>query len=170
MTSPATTESTTHRKVFVIGATGGVGRRLVAALSAAGHPVTGLHHSPGDADTVRQAGAQPVRGDIGDDSPGEGFERYMAAKRAADVDLAPTGLDWLIIRPGTLTDDPGTGSVTAGISVAYDNNRVAVENHQRRHPVRAGHQRPGTPVGVLTSRALVDSFGGVPALITAPGV
>ncbi len=56
----------------------------------------------------------------GDDSPGAGFERYIAAKRAADVHLAASDLDFLIVRPGTLTDDPGTGSVSAGVSVAYD--------------------------------------------------
>ena len=35
----------------------------------------------------------------GDESPGEDFEHYMGAKRHADVDLAATGLDWLIVRP-----------------------------------------------------------------------
>ena len=55
----------------------------------------------------------------GEESPGAGFERYMAAKRAADVHLAGTDLDWLIIRPGTLTDDPGTGRVTAGAAITY---------------------------------------------------
>nr|WP_245233940.1 NAD(P)H-binding protein [Mycobacterium sp. PS03-16] len=55
----------------------------------------------------------------GDQSPGAGFEQYMAAKRTADVDLA-TNLNFLIVRPGTLTQDDGTGLVNAGISVAYD--------------------------------------------------
>ena len=172
------------RKVFLIGATGGVGKRVIARLTAAGHTVTGLHRSNDDAGTVRDAGAQPVQGDIaadsvdnfaeriaghdavifcagagggdqvdaidgagpgkaaraatkaavnrfvlvsvfmdawrGDESPGDGFERYVAAKRHADVDLAATDLDWLIVRPGTLTDDDGTGKITAGIAVAYN--------------------------------------------------
>ena len=55
----------------------------------------------------------------GEASPGPGFERYMEAKRAADVHLSGTELDWLIIRPGTLTDDPGTGRVDAGVAITY---------------------------------------------------
>ena len=55
----------------------------------------------------------------GEKSPGPGFERYMEAKRAADVHLSGTELDWLIIRPGTLTDDPGTGRVDAGVAITY---------------------------------------------------
>lgn len=183
---PATSGSTPHtsRKVFLVGATGGVGRRLTAHLTAAGHSVTGLHRAPDGAEQIRDAGAEPVHGDIaddtaaafaeriaghdavvfcagagggggmveaidgrgpgkiasaarqagvrrfvlvsvfmdawrGDESPGAGFERYMRAKRHADVDLAATDLDWLIVRPGTLSDDEGTGEIAAGLAVAY---------------------------------------------------
>ncbi len=38
------------------------------------------------------------------------FAEYLRAKTAADVDLsARKDLDWTILRPGALTDDPGTG-------------------------------------------------------------
>ena len=48
--------------------------------------------------------------DAGRDRPrSEGFEHYIRVKRAADVYLAATDLDWLIVRPGRLLDDPGTG-------------------------------------------------------------
>lgn len=36
---------------------------------------------------------------------------YLEAKRQADEALAKSGLDFTIVRPGTLTDDPGTGFV-----------------------------------------------------------
>ncbi len=49
----------------------------------------------------------------------EGFEHYMAVKRGADTYLAATDLDWLIVRPGTLVDDPGTGRVAAGAAIPY---------------------------------------------------
>ena len=49
----------------------------------------------------------------------DGFEHYMAVKRGADVYLAGTALDWSIVRPGTLSDDAGTGRVKAGAAVAY---------------------------------------------------
>lgn len=177
-------QPTTSYKVFVIGATGGVGGRVISRLIADGHAVTGMHRAPDGADAIRGAGARAVRGDVaadsaadladliaghdavvfcagagggdqvtaidgagpgnaaqaaaragvtrfvlvsvfmdawrGDESPGEDFERYMSAKRHADVDLAATDLDWLIVRPGTLTDDDGTGRITAGMAVAYD--------------------------------------------------
>lgn len=48
------------------------------------------------------------------DDPGmdEVFAAYLRAKDAADRDLmAREGLDWTVLRPGGLTDDPGTGRV-----------------------------------------------------------
>ncbi|MGI5194128.1 NAD(P)H-binding protein [Streptomyces sp. CA-288835] len=50
---------------------------------------------------------------------GEGFEHYAKVKKSADVYLTRTDLDWLIVRPGTLLDTPGTGRVTAGPAVPY---------------------------------------------------
>ncbi|WMJ68251.1 NAD(P)H-binding protein [Stenotrophomonas sp. 24(2023)] len=47
------------------------------------------------------------------------FEVYMEVKKAADVCLAQSGLDWVILRPGTLVDTPGTGRVSAGPAIAY---------------------------------------------------
>jgi uncharacterized protein YbjT (DUF2867 family) len=36
---------------------------------------------------------------------------YLRAKKAAEEALRATDLDWTILRPGRLTDDPGTGRV-----------------------------------------------------------
>jgi uncharacterized protein YbjT (DUF2867 family) len=51
--------------------------------------------------------------------PGEGdvFGEYLRAKAAADADLAASGLRYTIVRPGGLTNDPGTGRVNAAASV-----------------------------------------------------
>ncbi|MEU9919028.1 NAD(P)H-binding protein [Streptomyces sp. NPDC051001] len=49
----------------------------------------------------------------------EGFEHYIKVKKTADVYLVCSDLDWLIVRPGTLLDTPGTGRVTAGPAVEY---------------------------------------------------
>ncbi|MCF3143101.1 SDR family oxidoreductase [Streptomyces platensis] len=51
-----------------------------------------------------------------DREPPEGtdpvFAAYLRAKGAADADVrARAGLDWTILRPGRLTNDPGTGLV-----------------------------------------------------------
>lgn len=42
---------------------------------------------------------------------GEVFAAYLRAKAAAEQDLRGRDLDWTILRPGRLTDDPGTGMV-----------------------------------------------------------
>ena len=171
-------------RVFLIGATGGVGRHVLRLLRDQDHPVSGLHRGPSQAEAIEATGATAVSGDLvndsaqalatameghdavvftagaggspdmvtavdehgamkaadaaalagvrrfvlvsvfmdawrGEKSPGPEFEQYMAAKRAADVHLSGTDLDWLIIRPGTLTDDPGTARVEAGAAVTY---------------------------------------------------
>jgi uncharacterized protein YbjT (DUF2867 family) len=40
------------------------------------------------------------------------FAAYLRAKDAADQDLVARDLDWTILRPGRLTDDPGVGTAT----------------------------------------------------------
>ena len=42
---------------------------------------------------------------------------YVEAKRDADAALRESGLDWTILRPGGLTDEPGTGRVALGPDV-----------------------------------------------------
>jgi uncharacterized protein YbjT (DUF2867 family) len=41
----------------------------------------------------------------------EVWAAYLVAKAAAEADLRARDLDWTILRPGGLTDDPGTGQV-----------------------------------------------------------
>src|SRR3954468_4490395 len=59
---------------------------------------------------------------IGVDEPlpadtGEVWRAYVEAKRDADAALRESDLDWTILRPGRLTDDPATGLVTIGPDV-----------------------------------------------------
>jgi uncharacterized protein YbjT (DUF2867 family) len=42
----------------------------------------------------------------------EGMAPYMRAKADADEAVAASGLDFTIVRPGSLSDDPGTGMVS----------------------------------------------------------
>jgi uncharacterized protein YbjT (DUF2867 family) len=44
----------------------------------------------------------------------EVFAAYLRAKAAADTDLVSRDLEWTILRPGGLTNDPGTGTVSLG--------------------------------------------------------
>lgn len=57
---------------------------------------------------VSSVGADPNA--PGDDT----FAVYLRAKGKADAALAASGLDFTIVRPGRLTDDPGTGRVRIG--------------------------------------------------------
>ena len=42
------------------------------------------------------------------------WRAYVEAKRDADAALRASDLDWTILRPGRLTDEPGTGRVALG--------------------------------------------------------
>lgn len=53
-------------------------------------------------DRIGQPGADPV------------FNAYLVAKQAAEEAVKVFALDWTILRPGGLTDDPGTGLVRLG--------------------------------------------------------
>jgi len=55
---------------------------------------------------VSSMGANPDQ--EGDDA----FAAYLRAKGKADAELQASGLDYTIVRPGRLTDDPGSGRVS----------------------------------------------------------
>jgi uncharacterized protein YbjT (DUF2867 family) len=68
-------------------------------------------------DAARRTGVRRyvIVSSIGADDPAGGGEQmrpYLEAKAEADRGVAESGLDWTIVRPGALTDDPGTGRVT----------------------------------------------------------
>ena len=51
---------------------------------------------------------------VGADNPDkgpEGLRHYLEAKKAADEHLETAGIDYTIVRPVSLTNDPGTGCV-----------------------------------------------------------
>ena len=60
---------------------------------------------------VSSIGADPDAS--GDDT----FAAYLRAKGRADEDLQKSGLDYTVVRPTSLTDDPGAGRVEAGAAV-----------------------------------------------------
>jgi uncharacterized protein YbjT (DUF2867 family) len=52
------------------------------------------------------------------EAPGDDtFAVYLRAKGKADAELRESGLAYTIVRPGRLTDDPGTDRVRAGADV-----------------------------------------------------
>jgi uncharacterized protein YbjT (DUF2867 family) len=57
---------------------------------------------------------------MGSADPSSGSEQmrpYLQAKHDADVAVSESGLDFTIVRPGGLTDDPGTGRVAVAESL-----------------------------------------------------
>ncbi|WLD93831.1 SDR family oxidoreductase [Alkalihalobacillus sp. AL-G] len=52
------------------------------------------------------------------DAP-ESMKPYYAAKNRADEYLKGTNLDYTIVRPGRLTNEPGSGKIDAAVSLGY---------------------------------------------------
>ncbi|ACU34003.1 SDR family oxidoreductase [Actinosynnema pretiosum subsp. pretiosum] len=67
------------------------------------------------ADAAERAGVrrfvQISSAGIGRTTGDEVFDAYLLAKGAAEEDLKARDLDWTIVRPGRLTDEPATGAV-----------------------------------------------------------
>jgi len=87
---------------------------------------------------------------------GEAMGPYLQAKKDADDALMASGLDWTIVRPGRLTDAPGTGSVDAapvlgrdGEITRDDTALVLLETLERPALARVGFDvlEGPTPVG-----------------------
>lgn len=171
-------------KIFLIGATGGVGSKLGPMLISAGHNVTALHRKPEQATGLLAAGMTPCLGDLmqltlddfvnftsnsdvivfsagaagsglertsaidgqavikainaakvndisrfylvsafmdagRDLETNKNFEHYMKVKRQADNDLAASNLDWVILRPGALTNQDGNGLVNVNLAIPF---------------------------------------------------
>jgi len=100
-----------------------------------------------------------------DDEPPAGtdevFAAYLRAKAAADDDVrSRAGLDWTVLRPGGLTDDPGTGTVT----LAEHTDRGSVTRDDVAAVIVALLDAPGT------AGLTLDLIGGptpIPAAIAA---
>lgn len=68
---------------------------------------------------VSSMGVERVRSGAEPDGMDEVFLAYLRAKLAAEDDLRGRDLDWTVLRPGRLTDEPGTGDVWLQPSVPY---------------------------------------------------
>ncbi|MEU5430972.1 NAD(P)H-binding protein [Streptomyces olivoreticuli] len=131
---------TADAAVFAAGAGpgSGIGRkdsvdRAAAALFADAAEAAGVRRfvvvSSMGADREPAEGTDPV------------FAAYLRAKGAADADVtARTGLDWTILRPGGLTDEPGTGRV----ALAGSTGRGSVSRDDVAAVLAALLAEPGT--------------------------
>ena len=85
-------------KVFIAGASGVLGRRLVRQFVAGGHSVTGLVRTPKAESAVREAGGEPRHADLFDaDSlarAAEGCDTVIHAATAIPAKQKTTPADW----------------------------------------------------------------------------
>ena len=124
-------------RVFVAGATGTVGRRLVPLLIGAGHSVVGLTRAPDKADAIRDAGAEAVVAD--------------ALNRAATVAAVARARPDVIVHEMTL--------LSAANDLRRFSRAFAATNRLRTEGLNnllAGAKQAGTP------RIVVQSFCGWP--------
>ncbi len=72
------------------------------------------------ADAAEQAGVRryvmvsAMGTDRADPTSDDVFQVYLRAKQAADDDVRARDLDWTVVKPGRLTDDPATGRIAVG--------------------------------------------------------
>ena len=93
-----------------------------------------------------------------------GFAAYLRAKGAADSDLASrTDLDWTILRPGHLTDDPATGLVT--LTTDHLTDRGAPGRVPRRDVAAVIAQLLHTPASAGLALELVSGDTPIPAAV-----
>jgi uncharacterized protein YbjT (DUF2867 family) len=76
------------------------------------------------ADAAKAAGVRRyvIISSIGAQDPaagGDSMRAYLQAKAEADAYVQASGLDWTVVRPGGLTDDPGTGKVAVHTDLGH---------------------------------------------------
>lgn len=85
-------------KIFIAGATGVLGRRLIQQLLTRGHSVIGLARSAKNEETIRSLGGEPRSGDLFDvesvSRAAEGAEVVIHAATAIPTNAKPAPKDW----------------------------------------------------------------------------
>jgi len=85
-------------KVFIAGATGVLGRRLIRQLRERGHAVSGLARNAKNEETIRSLGGEPRSGDLFEPNSlaraAEGAEVVIHAATAIPVSSKPEATDW----------------------------------------------------------------------------
>ena len=127
-------------RVLVAGATGAIGRPLVAALNAHGHAVSALTRDPKKADLLSRLGVQPILADV--------LDRDATAAAVLDV-RSEVVVDQLTALPRRYTPETMRAALAATLAVRTvggDNlYAAAVEAGARRYVAQSGcyYYQPG---------------------------
>jgi len=120
------------RRIFLAGASGAVGQRLLPLLCAAGHDVTGTTRTPAKVEALRSLGARPA---VVDALDAEALSRAVLATRPEIVihqltdlpdALDPSKMDDAIVRNARLRDE-GTRNL-AQAALAAGARRLVVQS------------------------------------------
>jgi nucleoside-diphosphate-sugar epimerase len=118
--------------VFVAGATGALGRRLLPQLRSAGHSVVGLTRHPAKRDQLAAAGATPVVGDVFDaDALAAAFQQHRPDAAICALTDLPQHLDFRKVEDTYAANnrvrEEGTRHVVAA-AAAIGLRRVVIES------------------------------------------
>lgn len=102
--------------VFSAGA-GGAGVEVTNAIDGRGLKLAVAAAKQAGIDRLILVSAFPDA--LRDGDRNDGFENYIRVKKLADAYLVASGLDYVILRPGTLSDDTGTGNIRADLAISY---------------------------------------------------
>jgi 2-alkyl-3-oxoalkanoate reductase len=136
-------------RVLVAGATGAIGRPLVAALNACGHSVAALTRDPQNVDLLSTLGARPFVADV--------LDRDATAAALLDF-RCEVVVDQLTALPGTYTVETMRAALAATVAVRTvggDNlYAAAVASGVRRYVAQSGcyYYEPGDGLAVESER------------------
>lgn len=157
-----------NKRIFLAGATGAIGRRLIPLLVEDGYHVTGMTRSEDRTDAIRSLGAEPVVANVLD------YEVTLAAVTAARPDIVihqltdlPAGLDpsqmsQAIARNAKLRDE-GTHNLVRAAVAAGAGHLVVQSIAWAYAPGREPHGEDD-PLDVDAAGDRAVSVGGVSAL------
>jgi nucleoside-diphosphate-sugar epimerase len=165
-------------RVFVIGASGAIGTRLVPQLIDQGHEVIGTFRSPQSADHLRALGAEPVALDLLDGGAVRGAVLREAPDAIVHQATALTGLsdfkhfDRSFAQTNRLRVE-GTDNLLAAAREAGVARIVAQSNANHRYAREGGPVKseddPLDPTPVAAMRESVAAMNHVEQAVTAAG-
>ena len=130
-------------KTFIIGAAGGVGRRLAVLLAGRGEDVTGMHRSPDQADTITATGAVAISGDL----IGDSIDDLTAKLTGQDAVVFSAGAHGTGRDKTTLIDGVGVEKTAAAAAAAGVTRFVLVSAFPESNAVKGSVRASSTTCG-----------------------
>ena len=156
-------------KVFVAGATGAIGRRLVPKLVAAGHEVIGMTRSEQKADGLREAGARAAVADALDEAAVHDAVREAAPEAVIhQLTALPGRLEYSdkALAPTNRLRTEGTGILVAAARTAGVRRFVAQSNAFLYEPVGDRVKREDEPLADHSPGRVTEALRELERMVT----